>query len=149
MHTAVTTTTQEQMPPITHLLIFLYNLGHCWVDTFRARPPAFRDLNWICPVQGTLNISMSPSWPPKALIQMQVHSTQHGFYIWKSTASRCWYSSGCIKASMSRCLSCPFSFFSFCSWLFFLLSLFSFLCCLLSLDFLYYIQRHLWILVPN
>ena len=44
MHAAVTTTTQEQMPPITHLLIFLYNLGHCWVVIFHAHPLAFWDL---------------------------------------------------------------------------------------------------------
>ena len=148
MHAVVTTTTtQEQLPPITHFLIFLYYLDHCWVDTFRARPPAFRDLNWICPVQGTLNISSPSSWFLGTLTQMQVRSTKYSFHIWKNTANRCWCSSGCIKASMSRCLLYPFSFFSFCSWLLLL----SFLSsrCLLSLHFLFYIQRHLGILTWN
>ncbi len=91
--------------------------------------------NWICPVRDTLYILMSSPRSPKMLIQMQVHSTQHSFYIWRSTTSTCWYSSGCIEASMSQCLFCPFSSFPFCSWLFFLLSLFSFLRCLLLLTF--------------
>ncbi len=117
------------MPLITHLLVLLYNLGHCWIVIFHARPLAFWDLTGL--------IQFWTLW----IFQCRGHDLPRcwlrcrciGFYIWKSIASRCWCSSGCIKASMSRCLSCPFSFFSFCSLLFFLLSLFFLLCCLLSL----------------
>ncbi len=148
MHAAVTANNSRTNAPdysSSRPFIQSWSLLNCH---FPCPSTGLSGYNWIYPVWDTLNISMSLPQPPQTLIQMQVHSTQHGFYIWKSTASRCWYSSGCIKASMSRCLPCPFSFFSFCSWLFFLLSLFSFLCCLLSLDFLCYI-RHLWILTQN
>ncbi len=97
------------MPPITHLLVLLYNLGHCWVIIFHARSLAFWELPgfikfWTLWIFQCRDHDLLRRWLRCRCIVRSI-----GFYIWKSTASRCWYSSGCIKASMSRCLSCPFS----------------------------------------
>ncbi len=144
------------MPPITHLLVLLYNLGHCWVVIFHARSLAFLDLTgfiqfrtlWIFQCR---DHDLPRHWLRcRCIVHSMAFTSERIPPVEADTA---------VDALRPRCrgafLAHFLRLFLVCSRLFFLLSLswalslLSSLLFALTLNFLCYIQRHLWILIQT